>query len=273
MTVDPLKPRRVLVLHGVESGENRDQDQHVLVRRLLLDRLNGIDVPFDTVLFPYEDLNDQALESLNEAAGWLRTALEQRRPLAALAVQAGKSLFDIVGDVLIARRDGPVARAIRKGIRDVIMASYDEGRPLYIVAHSLGSLYAFDVIQELMATQGLFARDQRRTWPVQGLVTIGSPIGLGLFGGKRPLHPLGEGRKFFRWHNFWSRTDPVVSGSFYGDPGAGYQIVERFQTAAPKEGWIVQDHVVDTGFAWLLAHTSYWSSPEVGDALVHLITH
>lgn len=272
MPVDPSKTRRILVIPGVQGGREPDEKHDEQIHDLLIDRLNGIPVPFETQLFRYEDLNDDALGVVNDLFEWVRTALLAKEPLAQLALQAGSEVVDIVGDVLVAKRNGPTARAIRAGMRKVILESYESGHPLYLVAHSLGSIYAFDVLQELIAEPELFERDRRRTWPVQALVSIGSPLGLEMFSNGRVLHPLGAGRKLFRWQNFWSRTDAVVSGSFYGKPIAGYQVAERFQKGHPHEGWIVHDRVVDQGLAWLRAHTAYWSSPELGDALIHLIT-
>jgi hypothetical protein len=272
MPVDPSKPRRILVVHGVSTGSDADQKQDKQLHDLLIDRLNGIPVPFETALFRYEDLNDEALGAVHSLFEWLKSALLAQNMLGQLAADAGMSIVDVVGDVLVEKRNGPTAKAIRDGLRSAILDSYESGYPLYLVAHSLGSLYAFDVVQELMATDGLFMRDKRRTWPVQALVSMGSPIGLRMFANERKLHDLGQGRKLFRWQNFWSRTDPVVSGSFYGASIEGYEVAQRFLDPRQSQGWIVHDHVVDTGFAWLLAHTSYWKSSEFGDALIHLIT-
>ena len=66
--------------------------------------------------------------------------------------------------------------------------------------------------------------------------------------------------------------DPVVSGSFYGSPQQGYRIAERFVTDAGTSGWDIQDRVVNTGKAWLMAHTAYWNYPPLGDDLASLMS-
>jgi len=215
-------------------------------------------------MYRYENINDQAQARLRAVLKLFLTNIVAQRAVD-LAV-------DIVGDVVIALRNDSTAYTIRQGLVDRIRKIHEEGHPLYVVAHSLGSVYAFDAVNQLIGTAGYFSRDERKTWPVQGLVTIGSPLGLSMFRRSR-VQSLGAGTKskFLRWINYWDRTDPVVSGSFYGKPDQGYTIVERFASEDPKSGWLIQDRVADVGKAWLAAHVGYWSHPAVGDDLVSLI--
>lgn len=266
MTVNPGLARRVLVVHGVQAGDADDLNQHVLIRDLIRDRLQAaVPLQFETELFNYEALNDARIAPFKLALNLVTDNLLARRILG--------TALDIAGDVLINLADGNAAAEIKGNLRRRIEEIFEDGNPLYLVAHSLGSIYAFDVLNELIATDGLFDRDNRKTWPVQGLVTIGSPIGLKLFG-KETIEKFGPGRKLFRWSNFWDRTDPVVSGSFYGRPEEAYRIAERFadEAADPKCGWHIRDRVVDIGRAWLFAHVGYWREPGVGDDLVDLLT-
>ena len=71
--------------------------------------------------------------------------------------------------------------------------------------YAIRSYYVID-------TDGLFDRNFRSTWPVRGLLTIGSPIGLKMFQktGRDSAHDLGEGHKFLRWLNIWDPNDPVA---------------------------------------------------------------
>lgn len=266
MTVDPGKPRKVLVVHGVQAGDGDDLNQHELIRALIRDRLQaGIPLNFETELFNYEKINDAAIRPFKQA---LRLVTDG---LVASAI-AGK-ILDIAGDVLINLLDRDTAAQIRGELRQRIEEIHADGNPLYLVAHSLGSIYAFDVLNELIAAPDYFERDNRKSWPVQAFVTLGSPIGLKLFR-RETIAKLGPGRKLFRWSNFWDRTDPVVSGSFYGRPEEAYRIAERFadDAAAADCGWHIRDRVVDIGRAWLFAHVGYWREPGVGDDLVDLLT-
>ena len=266
MAVDPSLPRKVLVIHGVQTSTNAKQNQHKKIEDLVKDRLGGLPLKFATEIYRYEDLTDAAQRQFRLALDLFLKALQLREPL-----NWTDRAVDLVGDVVIALKNNSIAAEIRDRFTKKILDIYETGNPCYVVAHSLGSVYAFDVINELIRKDGLFERDKRRTWPVQGLVTIGSPLGLSLFK-RNKLAKLGPGRKFFRWFNFWDRTDPVISGSFYGKPQQGYQIAERFPHADPDSGWFVQDRVVDTGKVWLLAHVGYWEHPAIGDDIVTLIS-
>ena len=263
MPVDPGKTRKILVVHGVQTGTDEDLDQHELIDELVRDRLNNINIDFKTELYAYENINDKAQKKYKRLLGVILSGL--------IAKVAAKKALDLIGDVVIALNDDSTAAKIRKGLTEKILDIYEEGNPLFIVAHSLGSIYAFDVVNALMKRNDLFDRNSRETWPVQALVTMGSPIGLKMFK-RNKIYEMGDGRHFFRWINYWDRTDPVVSGSFYGKPLEGYHIVERFTKDMDASGWFIKDRVVDVGHAWLRAHTGYWRSAPIGDDLAALIT-
>lgn len=266
MPVDPKKPRKILVVHGVQTGSNADQNQHETVKALVKARLAQLSIPFETEMYRYENINDKAMKPFKTLLGLIIES-----PVGSFLA---KETLDLVGDVVISLEDGKPAQAIRAGLKKRIEQIYADGNPLYVLAHSLGSIYAFDVINELMRAPDTFKRESRTTWPVQGLITIGSPIGLHMFRKPRSkIAALGPGTKFFRWRNYWDRTDPVVSGSFYGKPREGYQNAETYLTADPNQGWTVRDRVVDTGTAWLMAHTAYWNLPILGDDLVDMIAN
>lgn len=264
MPVDPVKPRRILVVHGVEAGTDAEQHQDKDITTLIQHRLNGTPLEFEAEMYRYENVNDAAQAALRKVLDLFLTKI--------VAQSSVDLAVDIVGDVVIALKNGSTAQVIRQGLVERIAAIYEEGNPLYVLAHSLGSIYAFDAVNQLIGSSGYFERDDRKTWPVQGLVTIGSPLGLSMFkrSGVKALGP-GTKSKFLRWINYWDRTDPVVTGSFYGKPNQGYTIVERFATDEPEVGWLVQDRVADVGKAWLAAHVGYWSHPGLGDDLVSLL--
>lgn len=266
MAVDPTKPRTVLVIHGVQTGDSADLNQHQLIKQLLESRLGNMPLKFTTDLFRYEDLNDQA-QSKYQKLVKLIVANPVGQALTSTAI-------DLIGDVVTARLDTSTAAKIRQGFKEKILEIFNAGNPCYVVAHSLGSIYAFDVIYDLMAEEAFFDRQSRRTWPVQGLITLGSPIGLSMFNkGRETVHALGEGDKMFRWVNYWDRTDPVVSGKMFGQNLTGYEIAEKYRSPSPKQGWVIRDRPVDTGKVWLLAHVAYWDNPMVGDGLFDMVTN
>jgi hypothetical protein len=263
VAVDPGKTRKILVVHGVQTGDDKDLNQDKDIEALVIDRLNGIPVDFKAEMYRYENINDEAQKLYRSV---IKLFIDN-----IIAKKAVDLTADLVGDVLIALNDGSTAQKIRQGLVNKILEIYEEGNPLYIVAHSLGTIYAFDAINQLIEKNGHFDRNSRKTWPVQAMVTMGSPIGLSMFG-RNSIKEFGQGRHFFRWINYWDRTDPVVTSSFYGKPQQGYDIVEKFSSDTDKTGWFIQDKVVDVGRSWLLAHVGYWNHPGVGDDLAALIT-
>jgi hypothetical protein len=264
MTVDPKKPRTVLVIHGVQAGVDEEQKQHKTIKDLLQNRLGNIPLQFDTDIFRYEDLNDKAHQKY-------RKLIKLIIPTP-FDTSLSEKVFDLIGDVVTAKQDTSTAAEIRNSFKEKILAIFENGNPCYIVAHSLGTIYAFDVINELIADKRFFNRTSRRNWPVQGLVTLGSPLGISMFKKARPkVSPLGEGTKWLRWLNYWDRNDPVVSGAIFGKTLNGYQITEKYLNASQKQGWVIRDIPVDTGKTWLLSHVAYWDNPIVGDGLVDLI--
>ncbi len=266
MAVDPKKSRKVLVVHGVQTGSDATLDQDKAIAELIRSRLGNIPFSFDCELYRYEDLNDAAQEKFK-----LLNKLLVENPV---GQAVSEKVIDIVGDVVISLSDNSTARLIRQGLKEKILVIYNSGNPCYIVAHSLGSIYAFDVVNELIAEHLYFDRSSRKTWPVQGLLTIGSPIGLDMFKvtGRDKIHNLGPGDKWLRWLNIWDHNDPVVSGNIFGKFLSTYKIAEDFLTADPRQGWVILDIAADTGKVWLMAHTAYWNSPVVGDKLVDMVT-
>lgn len=267
MSVDPSKKRKIIVVHGVQIGSDEDQKQDESITELVNNRLGNIPLKFEAEMYKYENINDAAQKKMRRLFKFISNA-----PVGGVVVDTA---IDLVGDVVTSYLDTSTAAKIREGLKKKIIECYDEGNPCYIVAHSLGSIYAFDVINELIRDKNYFNRDSRKTWPVQGLVTLGSPIGLAMFkdSHRKRVADLGQGLKWFRWVNFWDRTDPVVSGNIFGKQLKGYDIAEKYQSGSPKQGWVIRDKAVDTGKAWLMAHVAYWENPVVGDALVEMITN
>ena len=266
MPVDPSKPRKVLVVHGVQTGTNADLDQDRLIDELIRSRIGNLPLAYECSLFRYEDLNDKAVRKYQKLVGLLVS-----NP--AGQVVADK-VIDLVGDVVSSLSKNSTANQIRAGLRKAVLDIFAAGNPCYIVAHSLGSIYAFDVLNGLIADGDHFNRSSRKSWPVQGLMTIGSPIGLDMFKvtGRDRITDFGTGDKWFRWLNIWDPNDPVVSGNIFGQHLSGYKIAENFLSGAPEQGWVIRDISTDTGKSWLLAHTAYWHSPVVGDKLVDMVT-
>lgn len=267
MPVDPNKPRKVIVVHGVQLGRDKDQKQHIVIKDLIKNRLAGVPLDYSTEMHTYEDINDKAIK---EVKSLLKVI--SKSPVSSVLTAA---VLDIVADVVISLKNDSTAALIREGLKRRIIRCYEKGQPCFLVAHSLGSIYALDVINELIAGDNeFFDRDKRETWPVQGLVTLGSPIGLDMFRKDRPeVAKLGNGARMFKWLNYWDRTDPVVSGQIFGNYLKGFDIAQSYISGSSDQGWFIKDIPVDTGNRWLIAHTSYWTDSKVGDGLIDLIAN
>lgn len=173
MAVDPRKPRTVLVIHGVQTGDDSYLNQDWLIEQLLKSRLGNLssgqyaasiqDRSFS--LWKFKQSSAKQISEINQT--------HSANPID--EVLAGNAL-DLIGDVVTARLDTSTAAQIRQGFKDKILDTFTEGSPCYVVAHSLGSIYAFDVINELIKDKHYFDRNSRRSWPVQGFITLGSPI-------------------------------------------------------------------------------------------------
>jgi hypothetical protein len=111
---------------------------------------------------------------------------------------------------------------------------------------------------------------------------MGSPLGLEIkvlgttLFVKRKIESVAKAEfEVFPWHNYFNRLDPIVSGKVFGAPlkvkGAKGPVELRYGEDTKAAQWLLQGHAVTSGKQWLLAHTSYWKNPKIGDRLVDLI--
>ncbi len=276
MPVDFTKEAHILAVHGVQTGSDEDITSSEKIGKLTNNALSRSHIvrDFESIGFYYEDINDDAQKFYR----LLTATITQGNPLVGNSL---KLVVDLIGDVVIASANTSTAKKIRRKLAKKILESYSAGNQLVIVSHSLGTIYALDTIVELIATEGLFDGDDRASWPVQGLITMGSPLGLDLniLGQsvfvKRPIVPLNAQFQVFPWHNFFNRLDPIVSGDVFGSPvnvsGAKGPVERRYGEDTRASQWLLQGHAVTSGKQWLLAHTAYWKNPRIGDRIVDML--
>ena len=275
MAVDFNKDPEILVIHGVQTGDNNDQRQHEYIESTLNQLLSSPDMHFDdpleftTNIFKYEDINDKATKLIrrvlssmtgNAIAGWMVDRAS-----------------DLVGDVLLALSEGAAYNQIKHSLADTIRTIHADGRPVYLVAHSLGTFYALEVINDFFSQFDLASND-KANWPVQGLVTIGSPLGLDLFKrgadslNRRKIGVTIQTKPRFPWKNFWDRQDPIVTGSIMGYPKQSDFGTRFDRHAAKQKGWNIRSEEVNAGHtAHLAAHTAYWRNTTVGHGIINMI--
>jgi hypothetical protein len=279
MPVDLHKPPHILVVHGVQHGPARKVRLDRAVTGLVSTALaaHNISEDFTVRQYVYEQKKDRhPTVRLGKLIG---TAIARGRPLAGLGLRLA---VDLMGDVVLHAADGSTAARVRAGLARAILASHEKGHRVLVVAHSLGSVYALQAINELMREQPeRFAGDDRRLWPTQGLVTLGSPLGLDfrvlglhLFP-KIPLATIPSDAERFPWHNVFNRHDPVVTGRLFGRrmrcTECDGPVERRYRRDTDAAGWLLYGLHVRTRAKWLTAHTAYWSEPAVGERLVGML--
>ncbi|MCW8879281.1 MAG: hypothetical protein OQK51_19685 [Kangiellaceae bacterium] len=260
-----------IVVHGVQAGSDEDIESKQQIESLLQSKLDEIelDSDFDVIGVTYEDENDEAQQPYK----WLVRALTTGNPLASIVLT---KVLDVVGDVFTNSWGTETANKIRSKIKAAVLDSYQAGHPVYLIAHSLGTVYCLDVVCELMAEDEFYLGDDRDTWPVQSYVSMGSPLGLTNIFSQRNIPALQNASyEKLSWHNFHHPMDPVVTGNVFGAPGqyAGAEgpVEQTYTNSSQSSGWTLQGHKTVANDQWLIAHVSYWDEPIIGDTLVDMV--
>ncbi len=265
------KEPHFIVVHGVQTGTDDDIQSDKQIRTLLESRLKAInkDELYEVLAVKYEDINDEA-QSSSQA---LLSALQKGSAFSKLL---SSRVLDLVGDVYIASKGTKTANKIRDLIKQRILKSYQGGHPVYLVAHSLGTVYCLDVICELMQQGNYYNTGTQDSWPVQSYITLGSPLGLTNIFKARNIPKLPQPLLSpFSWHNFHHPLDPVVSGNIFGAPikfdGVLGPIEKCYKTQLKNANWSIDAYRVAQNKQWLLAHICYWKDPMIGDALIDIV--
>jgi hypothetical protein len=177
------------------------------------------------------------------------------------------SLSDYAADVAVYSH-----RASRAWIMDRVAAQvFAAGPGRVLLAHSLGSVIALDLVL-LWLAQGRFT-GPRDTWPIAGLITIGSPLGCtsGLGGldaalqRKRECLASPKPPKGWQWRNIADPQDIVVCGLYIGST----------PSLSDHDGYrhlgVEQLPDVDTG-GLCSSHTGYWTDPVVISAVYAMMS-
>ena len=163
--------------------------------------------------------------------------------LSDLAARGGLvNALDMALDVIRYDRDAALAQRIRETLRGALLA-----RPgAVLVAHSLGSVVACDVL----CKGGV---------DVSSLVTLGSPLGLAGAGvDYRSRAPLAASRLVgLDWLDVYSSKDVVHTGAL-GSLGAVTGAL-----GLDGAGYPCESREIDLGANPIQAHTGYWRQPLV----------
>jgi hypothetical protein len=159
-----------------------------------------------------------------------------------------------MADVELYFRNAEIRDDVRVHFRDVLAG---DGQPTVLVAHSLGSVIAYDVMREY------------EQLVVPGLVTLGSPLSVGHF--RRNLAREGESGNdlpvpamLAGWVNVYSELDPLVLGS---------GIEAWFQGGGDADGPGPVDRVAEnTGYLDAHSPDQYLRSLQTATAVVQMVT-
>lgn len=252
-----MTAKRTVIVHGVQTGTDEDAIKGPKVMAQLIASLVADRFPLRTEYPTYEGISDDTLARFKEASRLLVDSLT----LGTLGVSAAK-LVDLIGDVFLYNFTEK-SREIRSHIRQTL----DTDQCHVLAGHSLGSVVCFDIVNDLIK-EGKF-QGPRSTWPVQYLVTFGSPLSLRMFLNSRSLTELGEEKRLF-WYNYFDRSDPVPAGTIFGTPRREFESIRKNFRDEEVDSWHIFDNVVDTGFN-LLSHVNYWGNGDIGTRIAALL--
>ena len=109
MPVDPTKPRKILVVHGVATGDDADFDHDKRVTELVKRRLGNTPLAFTSELYRYQNINSAAQQKFKRLIQIIaKDPIGQKLAL---------TVLDMIGDVVINLADGSTAATIRRGGR------------------------------------------------------------------------------------------------------------------------------------------------------------
>ncbi len=181
-----------------------------------------------------------------------------------------------VGDIIAYSAEPQNKNGIRKRVWSQMAKACQSG-PYSILAHSLGSIIAFDFLYKLFERDTLLFPGRRKEQnkakldQIKGnfrhFFSFGSPIGLfllrqgKLWEGEAPyekLHnPVPEGRT---WLNFYDNQDV-----------AAFPLKKLFSINPENEFKPLEDINVQTGNAVYDSHTKYWENHELAKAIASLL--
>jgi len=233
----------VVVIHGVGSGKNKDRAGF---SRQLSDSVHEVTRPV-TRTGPFEQTKTAQGQAPNNGIYWeealwenvntsAEEALNALRNLSMPASWLTKDIIDVVSDVPLYLN--VTGDRIRTEVKQVIQRHPN----CVVVAHSLGSVIATDILRQAQLD------DNFASLPVSGLISLGSPLNL-----LRMRQPMTAPFPF-RWYNLYYPHDIIAIDEDL-DP-----------TTFPG----VQNLALNRSETPVVSHTSYWYSAVVANTVYQL---
>jgi hypothetical protein len=269
MPISLFKKPIVLVVQDFRIGIESDDSTQSLLKQSHLSKLadlTSID-NFHYVIetFTFDNIHSEAVDSFRAMSESIYSS-----PPNSIITPATLAL---INDVVNSLNSSSTAHEIRLGLKEKILQIYRQGNPLYLVAQGLSSVIAFDTVNDLMKNPAYFDRRDPLTWPVQGLLTLGSPLAAELFNieQSREITSLGKGPFVFNWRNYFDTSDPFALGQVFGSLIKNNSIESRFMASIKQHGWFVKDYPIYTPVEGYETHSAYWDNSDVGEALLNMM--
>ena len=222
-------------------------DAHYAVARAIAAYME----PDEVTALEFWSIRDAVVDQMSDDLG-ARVLGDRTKHFTSVLVQMGLRRLDPV----LARRRGKISDAASSKVGDILSytlagdqaramitsAALGADEPVYLLGHSLGGIMSFDVL-----CMGDVA--------VGGLVTVGSQAPyMYEIGAVRGLsHPDPLPAHFPRWLNFYDKSDLL---SYLAEPifGSGARDIE-----------------IQSGAPFPVAHSAYWSSDAMWDAIAEFV--
>ncbi len=124
MPVDSKKSRKILVVHGIQTGSNKDINSHKAIEKLVTERLDGVPVEFETDIYRYENINDRAQKRFKKLLGVFLDRLIKKIPFRKLLDTVTYYGIDLFGDVIIKLKKDTTGKTICDGLIEEIENIY-----------------------------------------------------------------------------------------------------------------------------------------------------
>jgi hypothetical protein len=242
--IDFSKKKVIIFLHGIQETDNEETLQHSKVLHDNFSKFVSDQVDDYLIIHPvlYESINDESLTEYGKQG--IINYLISKTDIADYAV-------DVINFVSFNKYH----KMIDKKIQETILHYAEQQYPVYIVGHSLGSMYGLHVINKLIEQHKDCYELESVHWPVQGCITLGSPITNKEFFNTIEFIPF-NGVDVIEWINVFYENDIVTDLPFFDE-------VNLEEEIGKIDGWKYTQHVLQSDEGLIDSHTHYLNDPTV----------
>ncbi len=270
-----MSVHKLIFIHGMGEGDSSDEYQQLydlIMKFYSQNNANGSQ-NFDLVPVEWQTVTFEAEKQIfKHAFPNLEPSPNIFQPIKSLRY----FMTFFIGDIIAYTAEPENKNGIRKSVWQQIEA-HCESAPYSILAHSLGSLIAFDYLYKLFEKNTMLYPGKKCETDeyklncfkdnFRNLFTFGSPIGLfmlrqgKLWLGDKPFttikNPVSQGHK---WLNFYDNQDV-----------AAYPLETLFMSNPENASASLEDIIVQTGNMVLNSHTHYWRNKKLAQRIASVL--